>query len=79
MNPRLHQVCSSAFVSSDFIQYLTDIYFDPARPITASTRFQMLADMCQLANDTITDSLNLFYSSAFISGSTIRRDLFQSQ
>ncbi|CAF0742449.1 unnamed protein product [Didymodactylos carnosus] len=79
MNPRLHQVCSSSFVSNEFIKYLTDIYYDPAYPVTASARFQMLADMCQLANDAITDSLNLFYSSAFISGSTIRRDLFQSQ
>ncbi|CAF1543036.1 unnamed protein product, partial [Didymodactylos carnosus] len=79
MNPRLHQVCSSSFVSNEYIKYLVDIYYTEANPTTAATRFQMLADMCQLANDTITDSLNLFYSSAFISGSAIRRDLFESQ
>ncbi|UJR18938.1 hypothetical protein I4U23_022068 [Adineta vaga] len=80
----LHQLCSSIFVSDQWIDYLNTasrgIEVDyQVFPAIGTYSFQALRGFCQLINQTILGGLVRFNSNQYISGSVISKDLFQSQ
>jgi hypothetical protein len=79
----LHQVCSSTYVSDQWINYMADSYdrFDELHDfrMTGPQIFQGLKALCQLANDSISASLLQFYSSKYLSAFAIPTGLFQSE
>ena len=80
----IHQICTTDFVSDDWIKYLSsaytgaDINFDDFR-WTATYAFQALRAFCELTNRTILDELNGFYSGEYVSGFVTPSKLFRSQ
>jgi hypothetical protein len=80
----LHQVCTSDFVTDDWIHYLAlssagiILNYDDFR-WTAPYSFQALRAFCELINTTISNSLDQFYSSGYISAFVIPSELLQSQ
>jgi hypothetical protein len=79
-----HQVCSSVFVTENWISYLAaanahkSLYTDDFRASGTFT-FQALSAFCDLINRTISDSLTVFYSSQYVSAYVTPSELFQSQ
>ncbi|CAF3580789.1 unnamed protein product [Adineta steineri] len=84
INYTLHQVCTSIFVTKDWIDYLTytgefnTIYGDDFRSNGRFT-FQALAAFCELANRTVSNSLAEFLLNMYISATVTPLELFQSQ
>ena len=79
----LHQVCSSKFLSNDWIDFLHIprkhiAYLDGFRAIGTMT-FQALKTLCDLINQTINNSLTQYYSNQYISASVIPQKLFESE
>ncbi len=70
--PRFHQVCSSEFVSDDWITYLYSdgniiYYFTPTNfQYSAYGQFQLLASFCKLSQETVTDAILQLTKSDFI-------------
>jgi hypothetical protein len=81
LQPSYHQICSSNFVSQQWINYLfnNDAINDRNFLATASAQFQALASLCQLSEQTVNASLTQFYSTKFISGQLISLELFQNE
>ncbi|CAF1568459.1 unnamed protein product, partial [Didymodactylos carnosus] len=50
--------------------YYADFHF------TSPNQFQVLSDFCQLSDRTISDALDVFYSTMFISAKSLDSDLF---
>ncbi|CAF4405850.1 unnamed protein product, partial [Adineta steineri] len=79
-----HQVCTSIFITKDWISYLTytgdsnTIYGDDFRSNGRFT-FQALVVFCKLANRTVSDSLAEFLLNMYISATVTPLELFQSQ
>ncbi|UJR11793.1 hypothetical protein I4U23_015973 [Adineta vaga] len=84
MEPEYHQVCSSQFISSDWIK-IKFIKSSKIRLITYDIRyqwefyFQLLSTLCQMANQTIEDSLQSFYRTKCISNELFTPQSFQTQ
>ena len=81
VEPIFHQLCSSQFVSSNWIDYL--IYVSQSAPSKNDFRqigprmFQLLADICRLTNDeVISNSLTAFYSKKYITGLVQAKNIF---
>jgi hypothetical protein len=83
MFPILHQVCSSDFVSDDWISILKSIpevsmkNNDWRR--NAHSQFQLLSILCQLANKTINDAVHRFIMQSFITSSVLIENHFNIQ
>ncbi|CAF3452358.1 unnamed protein product [Rotaria sp. Silwood2] len=80
----LHQVCTSIYVTNDWINYLSlsfdDIPYDPPDfRWTGTNIFQTLSTFCALANRTISDGLSQFYSNRYISSMITSSYLFESE
>jgi hypothetical protein len=80
----LHQVCSSIFVTNNWIDYLASSYEIHKVNIydfraTSSHAFEALSAFCEVTQTTISDSLNRFYASQYVSASVTPSDLLQSQ
>ncbi|CAF1526169.1 unnamed protein product [Adineta ricciae] len=86
MNYTLHQVCSSDFVSDEWINYLTThINFVwylwnrlDFRLISGET-FRGIKILCESLETTISQSLNQFYSNEYISGFLLPSGLLETQ
>ena len=78
----LHQVCTRDFVTENWTDYLSlqseSVSNFDCRATSVFT-FQSLRILCQSVNTTITDSLNSFYSSQYITASVTPSEIFQSQ
>ena len=79
----LHQVCTSAFVTNAWIDYLNTyslsrVTYDDFR-WTGTTTFQGLSSLCELVNRTISVRLTQFYSSRYIGVSVTPFEVFQSE
>ena len=80
----LHQVCSSSFVTDDWINYIfqsssyQSISLQDFRMI-GSLQFQALKTLCRLVNDTISNSLTRFHASQYVSMTVTPSLLLQSQ
>jgi hypothetical protein len=80
----LHQVCNSIFVNQSWIDYLAELKANTIdTPLdfrhTGSSAFQALKTFCELMNKMISSSLTRFYSEQYVSGSVIKRKLFESE
>ncbi|CAF4440264.1 unnamed protein product [Rotaria sp. Silwood2] len=79
-----NQVCSSYFISSDFIELLWstelyDSYYWNADMKILSTQFRLLASLCFLAKNVIEQKIEIFSSREFISVDALTRRSFQPQ
>ncbi|UJR12721.1 hypothetical protein I4U23_016895 [Adineta vaga] len=81
-SPVFHQICSSSFVQNGWIEMIKlnagilslDDWRNKAYP-----QFQILSDLCQLANKTIIDAIDRFLNQFFISSSLINENDFSKQ
>ncbi|CAF1296227.1 unnamed protein product [Adineta ricciae] len=84
INYTFHQVCSSTFVSSKWIDYIDsaneglDLFYNDFRTISVYV-FQVLKSFCEWANETVSRNLNEFYSNQYISAYLTTFDVFPSQ
>ncbi|CAF0722523.1 unnamed protein product [Adineta steineri] len=80
----LHQLCSSAFVTNDWIAYLAQnrilsIEYADGFLELGTYMFQALKTFCESSNKTISDSLSQFYVNEYTSLTVISKQLFESQ
>ena len=80
--PIFHQICSSGFVQNDWISVLKSsrnggVYYDWRN--RAYIQFEILSNLCQLANETIHSVIDKFLSQLFISSSLINEEDFNQQ
>ncbi|CAF1383656.1 unnamed protein product [Adineta steineri] len=84
VNYKLHQICTSIFVTNYWISYFTNargtatLNGDDFRA-SGSFIFQALNTFCQLSNQTISNRLIQFYSSQYVSAFVTPLQVFQSQ
>jgi hypothetical protein len=82
LTPTYHQICDSDFVKSSWLSYLnaaTHYLISSDFQDTGSLLFQILTSFCQLAQNTINDSLPKFYSTSFVSYDVIDMKLLNNQ
>ena len=84
IKPEYHEVCLSKFVSSDwiniqFIQSPTTRFYTNDFRYQSQFYFQILSTLCQMADQTIQDSLQSFYKTKFITNQAINPQLFRTQ
>ncbi|UJR18099.1 hypothetical protein I4U23_004999 [Adineta vaga] len=81
--PVYHQICSSDFVSQQWIDYLffenSSYYFQLDFRHSASAQFQILRMLCEQAEQTVDYSLTQFYSNQFITNQLISIETFNIQ
>ena len=84
VNYTLHGICNSFLVSEHWIQYLpafsylSVLYAYDFRAIS-SFAFQALRSFCEIADETIQNSLKSFYASQYVSAHLTASDLFRQQ
>ena len=82
MNPSLHQVCESVYITTEWLQYISarrsSVLSDDFRGV-GMFLFQALSSLCQLVNDTIRNNLKHFYSLTYITAIVPTEKLFESQ
>ena len=86
LTPAYHQICSSDFVKSEWIEYFNQWfllayidsnglnYFD-----YGSSRFRLLASLCELSNRTVSNALFQFGKTQLITHELLQFDLFAQQ
>ncbi|CAF1412535.1 unnamed protein product [Adineta ricciae] len=84
LSAKFHQVCSSDFVSEEWIRLLYEANSTTLRYVvdfraTAFNQFQILRQLCQLSSTTISDGIEAFYQKSLISGKLLNKDLFSAQ
>ncbi len=90
LEPRYHQVCSSEFITPEWIDALTRLNFYLPHQATffflmvdfrlmAPGIFQILKSMCDLTNDTVVNALIQFKKTQFVSAQLLESDLFLKQ
>ncbi|CAF1027849.1 unnamed protein product [Adineta steineri] len=87
LSPTLHQVCSSEFVSDRWFSVLqnslsTDFIvnsnFATDWRYRAGSQFQLLSNLCQLANRTIADAIRRFMYQSFVTPNLLSEDNFNA-
>ena len=84
MKPQYYEICSSEFISPQWINIkfiksiLSKFYLHDIRSQLQS-HFQLLSTLCQAANQTVEDNLQLFYQTEFISQQVLSRLSFEMQ
>ena len=82
LSPILHEVCSSDLISNEWISLLRKVTTENNSPDwrnTASLQFQLLSDLCNLANRTIEDAVQRFISQSFIASTILTEVDFNVQ
>ena len=84
INYRLHQVCSSYFVTTDWSSqlrnsWIADVYPFYGFPNYGESQFQGLASFCLFLNNTINNSLTDLYSTRYVDMYVPHIDFFHSQ
>ncbi|CAF0722498.1 unnamed protein product [Adineta steineri] len=84
INYTLHQLCSSVFVTNDWIDYLAQNYVLTTQYVAGFLQlgtymFQAVKTFCESSNKTISDSLSQFYVNEYTSLTVISKQLFQYQ
>ncbi|CAF1291112.1 unnamed protein product [Adineta ricciae] len=82
IKPRFHQICSSVFVSQNFINYqydqasqnpqLTPFDFQ----FSSTLQFRLLSLLCQMAQETVTDTLLQLANTEFINTQLLSSNVF---
>ncbi|CAF0939190.1 unnamed protein product [Adineta steineri] len=87
LSPTLHQVCSSDFVSDRWVSVLKNSAsstvllnsnFTTDWHYQASSQFQLLSNLCQLANKTIDDAIRRFKYQSFVAPNLFSEDSFNA-
>ena len=86
LSPTLHQVCSSDYVNQSWITLLSYFGvtsgekqpFDYWRGL-GDKHFRLLSALCQLANQTITDTIHRFHMQSFITANVLTELDFYAQ
>lgn len=74
LSPRLHEICSSDFVDEVWISILMSITYQmiPFDWLNhGGSQFQLLSELCQLANETINDAVHRFLQQSLISSTIV--------
>ena len=83
VNHSLHQICSSVYVTDQWINYilnsLSQVYWADDFRILGLQQFRVLAALCQQAEDVIAASLSQFYSNYYVSAVATSVALLRSQ
>lgn len=82
LSPSLHQVCSSELITDEWISILkqsTTIFAFLDWRNNAFQQFQLLSNLCELANTTISDAVKRFLSSSYITSNVITEIDFNAQ
>ena len=82
LSPRLHQVCSSDFVREPWISIMMSIVFqliDIDWRNHGGSQFQLLSDLCHLANKTIDDAIRGFLARSLITSNVLNEYDFEMQ
>ncbi len=82
LSPILHEVCSSDFVTDQWISLLeksTTGYNFPDWRNTAPSQFHFLSDLCKLANTTIEEAVQRFFLQSFIASIVLTETDFNAQ
>ncbi|CAF1305597.1 unnamed protein product [Adineta ricciae] len=82
LSPVLHQICSSGFVTNDWIyQIMSNMFIVVSYDwrLKAYKQFQILSDLCQLANATIDAAMDKFLSQLFVASSVLSEMDFDQQ
>ncbi|CAF1134851.1 unnamed protein product [Adineta ricciae] len=81
-SPVFHQICSSGFVTDDWIYHMMNnilASFSIDWRAKAYQQFQILSDLCQLANTVINAAMNKFLSQFFVASSIMNEIDFNQQ
>ncbi|UJR07421.1 hypothetical protein I4U23_011707, partial [Adineta vaga] len=81
-SPTFHQICSSGFIDDAWIKMLKssrNYYVSNDWSNKANQQFQLLSDLCRLANRTIIDAIDRFLSQVFIASSIMNEMDFNKQ
>lgn len=79
LSPVFHQVCSSDFVTNEWLSVLRDSYDDDMSldwRSRAFSQFQLLTNLCQFANQTIKEAVRRFLAGSFVTASALSRTDF---
>ncbi|CAF4140026.1 unnamed protein product, partial [Adineta steineri] len=82
LSPVLHQVCSSGFITDDWVALLKrSTAKEPPNDWRnrAVSQFQLLSDFCELADKTINDSVDRFLKKFFIASTVFNEIDFNTQ
>ncbi len=86
IQPHYHELCESDFVSNDWINHLYLLYEQSWNKSVVSDfrrtgvfQFQTLHSLCQLAKDTINNSLQSFQYTDFVGSELVPQNLFEVQ
>ena len=82
LEPRFHQICSSDFISKDWLNLMNSIGFHQVSndfSFTGGLFFQTLQSFCRLANQTINNALKIFYHTDFIIAQALTESMFNVQ
>jgi hypothetical protein len=82
LSPTLHPVCSSDLVSEHWISILMPIILSKNSRDwrnQAGPQFQLLSDLCRLANKTIDDAIRRFIKQSFITSNVLTKFDFDTQ
>ncbi|CAF1073467.1 unnamed protein product [Adineta steineri] len=85
LEPTYHQICSSEFIGSTWIEGLNEIAsLSAANLYSADFRFsgpifQLLKSMCDLGNDTVINALFVFGQTQLVTDNLITTELFNEQ
>ena len=82
--PTLHQVCTSAFLDDPWISWLKRIKLNVFTDFNdwrtkAQAQFELLSDLCQLANKTINDAVDRFLLQYFVVTNVLTEIDFNAQ
>lgn len=78
-----HPICSSVFVSNQWIDYLfqrniTNFRYAADLRATLNHQFQVLRELCRLAIDAVDNGLRTFSKNELISGQLLSKNLFET-
>ncbi|UJR34795.1 hypothetical protein I4U23_027576 [Adineta vaga] len=82
LSPRFHQVCSSDFVTPEWLSLLKMVkigYNSPDWRNHAYSQFRLLADLCKLSEKTINVDVQRFLSQSFIASEMLSEIDFNAQ
>ncbi|CAF1426853.1 unnamed protein product [Adineta ricciae] len=83
LTPTYHSICSSSFISQQWIEALFDAlstmrYFLDFRT-TGSLEFQSIREICSLSQSTFNSYIEVFYNEEFIAGYLVHENVFEAQ
>ncbi|CAF3918964.1 unnamed protein product, partial [Rotaria sp. Silwood1] len=81
-NPQFHQVCSSDLISEEWISSLFNVttsnYYPLDFRLMASAQFQVLSAVCRIVRNIVSDAVNEFSATIFVSPRAVSRTVFDT-